>query len=135
MEQKSLPAGLSTQFEETEASLRATLKAYEEPLGRLDSTLIEALRASERKMLHQIEQLKGKVARAENFRSGVLDRKERILIDSLYPDGGLQERIHGTLPLLASLGPELLDKLTILAATPGGPESGSCASQHQVLGL
>jgi bacillithiol biosynthesis cysteine-adding enzyme BshC len=135
MEQKSLPAGLSTQFEETELSLRAMMKPYEEPLARLDSTLIEALRASERKMLHQIEQLKGKVARAENFRSGVLDRKERILIDSLYPDGGLQERTHCALPLLASLGPEFLDELTTFAATPGGSESGSCADQHQVLTL
>jgi bacillithiol biosynthesis cysteine-adding enzyme BshC len=133
MEQKSLPAGLSTQFEETESSLRAIMNAYEEPLTRLDSTLIEALRSSERKMLHQIEQLKGKVARAENFRSGVLDRKERILIDSLYPSGGLQERTHCVLPLLASLGPEFLDELTTLAAAAGIPEGRSCSTQHQVL--
>src|ERR1700728_405229 len=135
MEQKSLPAGLSTQFEETESALRAIMNAYEEPLTRLDSTLIEALRSSERKMLHQIEQLKGKVARAENFRSGVLDRKERILIDSLYPGGGLQERTHCVLPLIASLGPEFLDELTTLAAPPGAPESLSCSTQHQVLSL
>jgi bacillithiol synthase len=135
MEQKSLPAGLSTQFEETESSLRAIMNAYEEPLTRLDSTLIEALRSSERKMLHQIEQLKGKVARAENFRSGVLDRKERILIDSLYPGGGLQERTHCVLPLIASLGPEFLDELTTLAATAAAPESRSCSTQHQVLSL
>ena len=135
MEQKSLPAGLSTQFEETESSLRAMMNAYEEPLTRLDSTLLEALRSSERKMLHQIEQLKGKVARAENFRSGVLDRKERILIDSLYPGGGLQERTHCALPLVASLGPEFLDELTTLAGTSGAPESRSCATQHQVLSL
>jgi bacillithiol synthase len=135
MEQKSLPAGLSTQFEETEASLRGILQAYEEPLARLDSTLIEALRASERKMLHQIEQLKGKVARAENFRSGVLDRKERILIDSLYPGGSLQERTHCALPFIASLGPEFLDELTNVAGTPGTPDSRSCTNQHQVLSL
>jgi bacillithiol biosynthesis cysteine-adding enzyme BshC len=133
MEQKSLPAGLSAQFEETEAALRNMMGAYQEPLARLDSTLIEALRASERKMLHQIEQLKGKVARAENFRSGVLDRKERILIDSLYPDGGLQERTHCALPLIASLGPEFLDELTTLAGTPGSGEGRSCSTQHQIL--
>ncbi len=132
MEQKSLPAGLSAQFEQTEASLRSMLNGYEEPFARLDSTLVEALRAAERKMLHQIEQLRGKVARAENFRSGVLDRKERILIDSLYPDGGLQERTHCALPLLASYGPEFLDKLTALASIPGGAD-GSCANQHHIL--
>lgn len=135
MEQKSLPDALAGRFEETESALRDMMKGYEEPLTRLDSTLIEALRASERKMLHQIEQLKGKVARAENFRSGILDRHERILLDSLYPNGGLQERTHCALPLLASLGPEVLDKLTALASSSGSADSSSCANQHQVLSL
>jgi len=132
MEQKSLPGALSAKFDETESSLREMLKAYEEALASLDSTLIEALRASERKMLHQIEQLKGKVARAENFRSGVLDRHERILIDSLHPEGGLQERTHCALPLIASLGPTFLDDLVSRAFASDG---NSCASQHQVLYL
>ena len=135
MEQKSLPEALSAKFEETESSLRAMLQAYEGPLAGLDSTLIEALRASERKMLHQIEQLKGKVARAENFRSGVLDRHEKILLESLYPSGGLQERVHSALPLLAALGPEFLDQLTALAAGPGSPDGRSFSNQHQVLFL
>ena len=130
MERKSLPDGLSVQFDATEAAIRNLLKSYEEPLGRLDSTLIEALHASERKMLHQVEQLKGKVARAENFRSGVLDRHERILIDSLCPGGGLQERTHCALPLLASHGPEFLDLLLSRAAAGDG---SSCANQHRVL--
>jgi bacillithiol synthase len=133
MEQKSLPVALSALFDETEASLRGMLKAYEDPLSRLDSTLVEALRASERKMLHQIEQLKGKVARAENFRSGVLDRHERILLDSLYPSGGLQERTLCILPMLAAFGPEFLDKLTALASSPDSAGSRSCENQHHVL--
>ncbi len=135
MEQKSLPAGLSAQFDETEASLRTMLKAFEEPLARLDSTLIEALRASERKMLHQIEQIKGKVARAENFRSGVLDRKERILTYSIYPNGGLQERSLNILPLIASQGPEFLDQLTALASPTPSADNPARANQHQVLSL
>jgi bacillithiol synthase len=135
MEQKSLPAALSTQFAETETSLRTMLQQYEDPLNRLDSTLIEALRSSERKMLHQIEQLKGKVARAENFRSGIIDRHEHILIDSLYPEGGLQERIHCLLPLIASQGPEFLDQLTVQASPTPSSENAKCANQHQVLSL
>jgi bacillithiol synthase len=133
MEQKSLPVALSSRFDESDAAIRTMLKAYEEPLGRLDSTLLEALHASERKMLHQIEQLKGKVARAENFRSGILDRHERILLDSLYPSGGLQERTLCALPLLASIGPSLLDDLTALASIPDSPDTRSCANQHHVL--
>ncbi len=133
MEQKSLPAELSSRFDGSEEGIRAMVKAYEEPLGRLDSTLLEALHASERKMLHQIEQLRGKVARAENFRSGVLDRHERILLDSLYPSGGLQERTLCALPLLASVGPSLLDDLTRLSSLTHSSSAGSCANQHHVL--
>lgn len=135
MEQKSLPAALSSRFDESERTIRAMLKAYQEPLGRLDSTLLETLHASERKMLHQIEQLKGKVARAENFRSGVLDRHERILLDALYPGGALQERTLCALPLLASVGPGMLDDLAALASIPDSPDSHSCANQHQVLSV
>jgi bacillithiol synthase len=135
MEQKSLPAALSSQFDETEATLRALLKSYEEPLNRLDSTLLESLHGAERKILHQVEQLKGKVARAENFRSGILDRHEHILIDALYPNGGLQERTLCALPFIAALGPEFLDQLADLASTSGSPESKSCANQHHVLAV
>jgi bacillithiol synthase len=135
MESKSLPADLSKRFDDSEAALRDMLRAYEEPLGRLDSTLLEALHASERKMLHQIEQLKGKVARAENFRSGILDRHQRILLDSLYPSGGLQERTLCLLPLLASIGPSLLDDLSRLASIADSAGGPSCATQHHVLSL
>jgi bacillithiol biosynthesis cysteine-adding enzyme BshC len=135
MEQKSLPAELSSRFDGSEAGIRAMVQAYEEPLGRLDSTLLEALHASERKMLHQIEQLRGKVARAENFRSGVLDRHERILLDSLYPSGGLQERTLCALPMLASIGASFLDDLTALASPADSAGSSSCANQHHVLAL
>ena len=95
------------------------LKEYDEPLRQLDSTLLETLEGAERKILHQFTQLRGKAGRAENFRSGVLDRKERILFDSLYPDGGLQERTLSLLPFLAAHGPELLDDLARLSSVPG----------------
>jgi hypothetical protein len=116
-------------------AIRAMLKSYEEPLERLDSTLLEALHTSERKMLHQFDQLKGKVARAENFRSGVLDRHERILVDWLYPNGGLQERTLCALPLLASNGFGLLDDLARLSSIAESADGRVCAHQHQVLFL
>jgi len=135
MEQKSLPSALSARFDESEKALREILKSYEEPLARLDATLVDALRASEGKILHQIAQLKGKVARAENFRSGVLDRHERILLDSLYPHGGLQERTLCLLPLLAANGAALLDELARLASISDSADGPSCAHQHHVLFL
>ncbi len=133
MEQKSLPAALSSRFDESEAALRTMLQAYEEPLKRLDSTLLESLHGAERKMLHQIEQLKGKVARAENVRSGILDRHERILLDSLYPNGALQERSLCLLPFLAAHGMALLDDLTRLSDIPASGTTDSCAYGHRIV--
>ena len=86
-------------------------------------------------MVHQFEQLKGKAARAENFRSGVLERHERILVDSLYPHGGLQERTLCLLPLLASYGPALLDDLVRLSSLADSAEGRACSHQHHVLFL
>lgn len=135
MEQKSIPAGLAERFDAAEKNLGAMLKEFTEPLRQLDSTLLETLESAERKILHQLAQLRGKAGRAENFRSGVLDRKERILFDSLYPDGGLQERTLSLLPFLAAHGPELLDELARLSSVPGTEAAPPWASQHHVLYL
>jgi bacillithiol synthase len=135
MERKSIPESLGERFEANEQTLRAMLKDYQEPLRQLDSTLLETLEGAERKILHQFAQLRGKVGRAQTFRSGVLDRKERILFDSLYPEGGLQERTLSLLPSLAAYGPELLDKLAAMSSVPGAAGATSCASQHHVVYL
>ena len=135
MEQKSLPEALTNRFEAGEAELSRLVKSFEEPLAKLDSTLVESLRTAEAKMLHQFTQLKAKVARAENFRSGVLDRHERILTESLAPHGELQERTLCLLPLLASSGPGLLDELTALSSVAGAEARHSCAVEHQIVSL
>jgi len=135
MLQKSLTAGLASRFEAGEAALRSMLAEYEEPLRRLDPTLVEALHASGRKMLHQFEQLKAKAGRAENFRSGVLERHERILVDSLYPNGGLQERTLCALPLLASNGSGFLDDLLRRSSFADSADGPACAHQHHVVFL
>jgi bacillithiol synthase len=140
MEQKSLPPELASKFETDEAALQALLQAYTEPLKKLDSTLLGALKSSELKIVHQFQKLKGKAARAEGFRTGVLARHERILLDSLYPHRGLQERTLCALPLLAAYGPELLDELSRFSCPPESSAtvpagSAPCAFQHHVLFL
>jgi bacillithiol synthase len=133
MERKSLSGGLSAQFDSGEEALRKLLRSYEEPLAHLDSTLVEALHSLEQKLLHQFGQLKGKVGRAENFRSGVVDRHEKILLDSLYPDGGLQERMLCALPMMAAYGPEFLDDLTRRSSVGDSADGSTCAHKHHVL--
>ena len=112
MEQKALPRALASRFDAGEKKLRKLLKSYQAPLTRLDRTLVGALDSAERKMLHQFAKLKGKAGRAENLRIGVLDRYEQILLDSLYPHRGLQERTLSTLPWLAEYGLSFVDNLS-----------------------
>jgi bacillithiol synthase len=133
MEQKSLPGELASRFDASEEELRRLMKGFEGPLAKLDPTLVESLHLAQAKMVHQFTQLKGKVARAENFRSGVLDRHERILLESLAPHGELQERTLCFLPFLAKYGFALLDELTSLSSVAGASDAPSLATQHQIL--
>ncbi|MGH9688011.1 MAG: bacillithiol biosynthesis cysteine-adding enzyme BshC [Candidatus Acidiferrales bacterium] len=134
MERKSLPGGLSAGFDEAEKSVRELLGRFKTPLENLDSTLAGALESTQEKMLHQFNQLRGKVGRAENFRTGILDRHQQILFDALYPEGGLQERSLCFLPFLAAHGPDLLDQfLHLTSFTPS--DSGRGSRDHRILFL
>ena len=127
MEREFLSKALGRQFAAGEKAIRRLLSGLRQPLGRFDKTLLGALDTAERKMLYQFLRLRGKVARAENFRSGVLDAHQRQLTDLLYPHHGLQERTLCFLPLLARHGPALLEGLAE-RATLG-------TTHHQVLFL
>lgn len=132
MQRHSLPQGLARRFERDAKTLSKLFKAYRAPLQRLDRTLLDALDLSERKMLHQFGKLEEKSGRAENLRTGVLERHARQLLDSLYPQHGLQERTLCLLPTLATYGRELLDGL---ARFCGANSPAGCATQHHVLFL
>jgi bacillithiol synthase len=127
MEQKALPRALASRFDAGEKTLRKLLKSYQAPLTRLDRTLVGALDSAQRKMFHQFAKLKGKAGRAENLRIGVLDRYERILLDSLYPHKALQERSLSPLPWLAEYGSAFVDDLARLATVE--------APQHHIVYL
>jgi bacillithiol synthase len=111
MEAQYLPRGIAARFARDEKALRKMLAGYDKPLGRLDKTLGGARETAEKKMLYQFEKLRGKTARAENARTGVLDRHESEILSALYPHRGLQERTLCLLPFLARRGMELLNRL------------------------
>jgi bacillithiol biosynthesis cysteine-adding enzyme BshC len=135
LELHTLPKALSRRFEKDEKALRSLLAAYGDPVKTLDTTLAGALQSAERKMLYQFAKLKGKAARAEGLRTGVLDRHERILLDSLYPNRGLQERSLSTLPFLAAYGSGMLHDLGKLASMAPSFDDAGCAFQHHVVSL
>ena len=123
----SLPKVLATRFDADEKALRRLLKKFEKPVGKLDKTLLGALGTAERKMIYQFLKLRRKVGAAEGFRTGVLERHERILLETLFPLRGPQERALCFLPFLASAGVELLDELMKLA--------GESPARHCVVSL
>lgn len=135
MEQKALPDELTKRFDADEEALRKIVRGYREPLERLDGTLVGSVESTEEKILGQFLKLKEKVGRAENFRSGVIDRHERILLDSLYVNHELQERHLSALPHLAAHGPQLVHEILRAMPAPGAGDDSSCAGQHHVLFL
>lgn len=127
LERQFLPKGLARRFTEDEKTLARLLAGLRRPLGKLDRTLLGALGSAERKMLYQFQKLRGKAGRAENQRTGLLDKHERMLVEALYPHHELQERTLCLLPFLAAHGAALLEELEE-RALPG-------MTQHQVLFL
>ncbi len=111
MEGKGLPRELAHRFRTADRRLSDAVAKIRSPLGKLDKTLLGALDTSTRKMRFQLERLRGKAARAENFRTGVLHRHEHILFDSLFPHHQPQERSVCLLPMLARHGLTLLGEL------------------------
>jgi bacillithiol synthase len=134
MERKTLPDELSKKFEADEETVKKMMASYRLPLERLDATLLGSVETAEEKIASIFQKLKEKVGRAENFRTGVLDRHERILLDALYANHELQERHLSALPHLAAHGLTLLDEILQVMPPPGSAGS-SCAGQHHVLFL
>jgi bacillithiol synthase len=158
MEEKFLPAALAEKFDRDERGLQELFAGYREPILKLDASLAGSLELAEQKILHQFSTLKAKAARAESMRGDVLDRKEKMIFDALYPHHELQERTLSALPWLATYGPEFLDGLSQVApiadalvhekhgqfdlAHMGGEEPSpvmefvaACANQHHVISL
>ena len=133
LEMQTIPKVLARRFEKDEKALRRMLSTYAQPIKILDTTLTGALQSVEQKMLYQFTKLKAKAGRAEGLRTGVLDRHERFLVDSLYPNRGLQERSLCGLPFLAAYGTGLLDGLARLASMPSPSDGSGCAFQHHIV--
>jgi bacillithiol biosynthesis cysteine-adding enzyme BshC len=127
MEGQLLPKTLARRFERGDKSLRKMLTELREQVTKLDPTLGGAMDTAESKMLFQFSKLQEKAGRALALRSSILDSHEKELLAQLYPNGGLQERSHCFLPMLAMQGMGLLDEL--------GRRIKLGGAKHQVLYL
>jgi bacillithiol synthase len=108
---RMLDQDLQACFDQAGAAVERSMSAVRESLAHLDKTLVESARNAESKMLHQIESLRSRAARAELRQSEVAERKAHLLSALLYPDKTLQEREVAGISLLAKHGRELLNGL------------------------
>ncbi len=104
----ALSKDLQSAFERAQASTKDALSAIRRGLESLDKTLVDAANNAESKMLHQIESLQARAARAELLQSEILDRKAAFLSNMLYPNKVLQEREIAGVYFLARYGYDLL---------------------------
>ncbi|MGO9123469.1 MAG: bacillithiol biosynthesis cysteine-adding enzyme BshC [Terriglobales bacterium] len=104
----ALSKDLQSAFERAETSAKQSLAAIRGALERLDKTLVDAANNAESKMLHQLESLRARAARAELRHSEILDRHAALLGNALYPNKVLQEREVAGVYFLARHGSDLL---------------------------
>ncbi|MGA2481789.1 MAG: bacillithiol biosynthesis cysteine-adding enzyme BshC [Candidatus Acidiferrales bacterium] len=128
MEARALPASLAHTFDRGVVELGRLLGRLEKSVAKLDKTLIGAAQTAQRKMTYQLEKLRRKAGRANDFRTGVLAEHERQLFDALFPEHALQERNLCFLPFLARHGQALQDELLRRA-------SGKGKARHHVVFL
>ncbi|MGH9404799.1 MAG: bacillithiol biosynthesis cysteine-adding enzyme BshC [Terriglobia bacterium] len=95
----------------SEEALAQSFDALSSDVGRIDATLVDALRTTREKVTYQLDRLRGKISRAVVERSELLTRHEKSLLARLAPGGELQEREVSGINFLGRAGYELLDTL------------------------
>jgi bacillithiol biosynthesis cysteine-adding enzyme BshC len=98
---QALPQELQSAFEKAGSEVGRSFTAIRDALNRLDKTLVEAANNAEGKVLHQLESLRSRAARAELRQSEVLDRHAHLLSSALFPNKIPQEREIGGVYFLA----------------------------------
>ena len=114
---RSLPADLKEGFELARRAIEVNMHRVSESLRRLDPTLIEAAGRATSKMRYQVDRLEKRSAQAELRRTEILARHAAQIENALYPNKALQEREIAALYFYANHGPELINRLVVLAQT------------------
>ncbi|HEX3153922.1 MAG TPA: bacillithiol biosynthesis BshC, partial [Candidatus Angelobacter sp.] len=101
------------------------LALIQEPLEKLDKTLVDAADNAGSKIRYQLQGIRDKAARAEARKNTEVLRHADELITALYPNKELQEREIGAAYFLLKYGKIVLDQLKAAVRTGCG--------EHQVV--
>jgi len=108
---RELPQELHQAFDAADTHLDQLFAGLKSSLHKLDPTLVDAAKLSERKMRYHVERLRSKTARAELRRNQLIEQHANELLTHLYPNQTLQERELAGIYFIARHGSELIDIL------------------------
>jgi bacillithiol synthase len=98
-------------FDTVRDRLSADLESLRPALNAVDSTLVAALDNSRQKVLHQVEALRTKFVNAEARRNETLERHLDSILNSLFPEKKLQERVINVTSFIVRYGLGLIHRL------------------------
>jgi bacillithiol synthase len=93
------------------AQLEGIFKQIEQKAREVDPTLVKAFAAEKARQMNSLQQLEGKLMRAEKQRHDTAINQLRALKDKLFPGGGLQERHDNFMMYYLKHGPAFLEAL------------------------
>ncbi len=99
-------------------ALDAELTALLDWMQSLDEGLGRSAETAANKIRYQMNRLRTLAANFQLEREASLGRHAEAISRALYPDGVLQERVHGAAYYFARYGLELAEDLTVQAANP-----------------
>ncbi|MBK8497648.1 MAG: bacillithiol biosynthesis cysteine-adding enzyme BshC [Flavobacteriales bacterium] len=104
-------SGVVTDLVEEQQELDGFFARLRARASAIDGTLGPSTEAASVRAQRMLINLQTKMDRALRRREAVQVQRTQHLLATLFPAGGLQERTLNILPMLASLGPSLLDEL------------------------
>ena len=122
---RALPDSILKSFDLAAEHVEKALALIQEPLEKLDKTLVDAAENAGSKMRYQLQGIRDKAARAESRKNTEVLRHADELITALYPNKELQEREIGGAYFLLKYGKNVLDQLKAALRTGCG--------EHQVI--
>ncbi len=124
---RALPKSILESFDAAAEHLELALASIQQPLEKLDRTLLDAAENAGSKMRYQLQGLRDKAARAEARKNSEVQRHADELLAALYPNKELQEREVGAAYFLMKYGTQVLGQIRAQARV-------HCA-EHQVIGI
>jgi uncharacterized protein YllA (UPF0747 family) len=115
---RAMPMEGKQKLASAETALEAELTALLDWMSAMDEGLGKSAETAAGKIRYQMSRLRTLAANFELQRQSTLSRHAGTIFQALYPDGGLQERLHGAAYYFAHYGFELSEELTAQAAAP-----------------